>query len=238
MRNVFRPSGHEALEYHSEPDNRIEEEQEEEEEEAEEIVRSEPQDLATHEQIGNGTASQAVLATYYPSLAARDEAIQPASPMASPNHITPWQRHLLDHFSEHIAPEMAVIDDHNNGWRNLVLPLACADELVMSAVMSVSAFHLAEKGINNKVVSASRHYSKAIRELRKRQDLQVYDVHERYRIILAIVVLLLAMIVNGSPDFPIMFRMLQSALDMVGGEDVLGFGSQMIAEFSAQQISK
>ncbi|KAJ4263488.1 hypothetical protein NW762_006307 [Fusarium torreyae] len=213
-------------------------EEEEGEEEDEEVIRPEVQDFNAYEHVGDDTSSQAVLAPYYPSLAARDEVIQPSSPMASPDHITPWQRHLLNHFSEHIAPEMAVIDDHNNGWRNLVLPLACADELVMSAVMSVSAFHLAEKGINNQIVSASMHYSKAIRELRKRQDLQVYDVHERYRIILAIVVLLLAMIVNGSPDFPIMFRMLQSALDMVGGEDVLGFGSQMIAEFSAQQISK
>ncbi|KAM0417417.1 hypothetical protein ACHAPT_012566 [Fusarium lateritium] len=130
---------------------------------------------------------------------------------------------------------MVVIDDRNNGWRSLVLPLACIDEVVMSSVMAVSAFHLSEKAVGQRFVDASTLYSKAICELQKRQDLQQYDVHARYRIIISIIVLLLAMIVNGSSDFPIMFRMLQSALDMVGGENT---GSRVMADFSTSQIHK
>ncbi|KAF4978256.1 hypothetical protein FZEAL_5362 [Fusarium zealandicum] len=140
--------------------------------------------------------------------------------------------------SDHIAPEMVVIDDCNNGWRNLVLPLACADELVMSAVVAVSAFHLSERAAGQRIVDADVLYSRAICELQRRQDLQHYDVDARYHIVLAIVVMLLAMIVNGCSDFPIMFRMLQSALDMVGGENVMAAGGQVIADFSAQQIRK
>ncbi|KAM5349071.1 hypothetical protein ACJ41O_008894 [Fusarium nematophilum] len=173
-----------------------------------------------------------------PVLSFREEAIRSTSASLVPSltHVAPWQRLLLKHFSDHIAPEMVVIDDCNNGWRNLVLPLACADELVMSAVMAVSAFHLSDKAVG--VADAGMLYSTAIHELQKRQDLRKYDIPARHRIILAIIVLLLAMIVNGCSDFPIMFRMLQSALDMVGGESMLGAGSQAITEFSARQIRK
>ncbi|RSL90523.1 hypothetical protein CDV31_015667 [Fusarium ambrosium] len=154
------------------------------------------------------------------------------------NHITPWQRLLLKHFSDHIAPEMVVIDDRNNGWRSLVLPLACMDELVMSSVMAVSAFHISERAESQQLVNSTMLYSKAIHNLQKRQNLHQYDIHARYRIIVSIIVLLLGMMVNGSSDFPIMFRMLQSALDMVNGETVSAAGSKVIAEFSASQIRK
>lgn len=143
-----------------------------------------------------------------------------------------------DQVSDHIAPEMVVIDDSNNGWRSLVLPLACVDELIMSSVMAVSAFHLSERAESHHLVNAGMLYSKAIFNLQKRQDLHQYDIHARYRIIVSIIVLLLGMMVNGSPDFPIMFRMLQSALDMVGGGGVLAAGSKVIADFSASQIRK
>ncbi|UPK91315.1 hypothetical protein LCI18_002250 [Fusarium solani-melongenae] len=161
----------------------------------------------------------------------------PLSVLPCLNHIAPLQRLLLKHFSDHIAPEMVVIDDCNNGWRSLVLPLACADELVMSSVMAVSAFHLSERAESHHLVNAGMLYSKAIFNLQKRQDLHQYDIHARYRIIVSIIVLLLGMMVNGSSDFPIMFRMLQS-LDLVGGESVLAAGSKVIADFSVSQIHK
>ncbi|KAJ3463554.1 hypothetical protein MRS44_008340 [Fusarium solani] len=131
-----------------------------------------------------------------------------------------WQRLLLKHFSDHIAPEMVVIDDRNNGWRSLVLPLACMDELVMSSVMAVSAFHLSERAESHPLVSAGMLYSKAIFNLQKRQDLHHYDIHTRYRIIVSIIVLLLVCSRHG------------------GGENVLAAGSKVIADFSASQIRK
>lgn len=143
-----------------------------------------------------------------------------------------------DQVSDHIAPEMVVIDDRNNGWRTLVLPLACMDELVMSSVMAVSAFHISERAECQSLVNASMLYSKAIQNLQERQDLQQYDMDARYCIIVSIIILLLGMMVNGSSDFPIMFRMLQSALDMVDREGMLAPGSKAIVDFSASQIRK
>ncbi|KAF4984808.1 hypothetical protein FDECE_17021 [Fusarium decemcellulare] len=229
---VSRPSVH--LRVPSDPDHSDDARQQAEEN----ITQLALHSVVVNEEIHDESQSQ--LLRYDAVISLNDDAVQytSASPIPSLTHIAPLQRFLLKHFSDHIAPEMVVIDDCNNGWRNLVLPLACADELVMSAVMAVSAFHISERDATHQIVDASMLYSKAIYELQKRQNLPQYDIQARYRIILAIIVLLLAMIVNGCSDFPIMFRMLQSALDMVGGESVLAAGSQVIANFSASQIRK
>ena len=139
--------------------------------------------------------------------------------------------------SDNIAPEMVVVDDDHNGWRHLVLPLACADELVMSSVLAVSTFHLAGRASGQFVADPSKLYYQAIRELQNRRDLTGCDQQTRQLVILAIVVLLVAVMVNGCPDFPIMFQMLQSAIDAVGGEAGLLDGGEM-AEFSLRQIRK
>lgn len=133
---------------------------------------------------------------------------------------------------------MVVIDDSSNGWRHLVLPLACADELVMSAVLAVSAFHLSERSLLEQIVDPTRLYSKAINELQKRSDLHDFDADSRHRIIMTIILLLLATMVNGSSDFPIIFRMLQSALEMIGGDTGLLETGDVIADFSADQIRR
>ncbi|CAM1501465.1 Fc.00g034490.m01.CDS01 [Cosmosporella sp. VM-42] len=151
--------------------------------------------------------------------------------------LEPWKEFLLTYFSDNIAPEMVVVDDDHNGWRHLVLPLACVDELVMSSVLAVSAFHLAGKVSGQVVVDPSKLYCQAIRELQNRRDLTGCDKQTRQLIILAIVILLVAVMVNGCSDFPIMFQMLQSAIDAVGGEAGLLDGGEM-AEFSLRQIRK
>ncbi|KAI1453546.1 fungal-specific transcription factor domain-containing protein [Annulohypoxylon moriforme] len=152
--------------------------------------------------------------------------------------VAPWQRFLLNHFSTHIAPEMVIIDDGTNGWRHLVLPLACADELVLYSVLTVAAFHFSEGVESQHIADPIKLYSRTINELQKRRDLCESDLDARYRIIITIVVLLLSTIVNGSSDFAILFRMLQSALDVVGGEETLAIGQNAIASFSAKQIRK
>lgn len=146
--------------------------------------------------------------------------------------------------SEHIAPEMVAIDDHSNGWRKLVLPLAWMNDMVLNSVAAVAAFHLSER------VSASHHtkrrsvagladpailYSKAILELQKRRDLHNTDPEARHQVIVAILVLLLATMVNGSSDFMIIFHMLQSAVGFVGGEEALAANGH---DFLAIQIRK
>ncbi|KAF7563311.1 hypothetical protein G7046_g812 [Stylonectria norvegica] len=153
------------------------------------------------------------------------------------SNLEPWKEFLLAYFSDRIAPEMVVFDDDHNGWRHLILPIAGADELIMSAVLSVSAFHLAGTARSIDMPDPSSLYAKAIRELQSRRDLTGCNRQTKQFVVLALVVLLVAVMVNGCSDFPIMFQMLQSALDAVGGENGLLDGGE-VAEFTLRQIHK
>ncbi|KAJ5308386.1 hypothetical protein N7476_009042 [Penicillium atrosanguineum] len=64
--------------------------------------------------------------------------------------IHPWlaplnsqTRMLMSHFAEQVAPVMVFLDHVSNGYRDVLLPLACEDELVQRAVGVVAAQHLA-----------------------------------------------------------------------------------------------
>lgn len=149
--------------------------------------------------------------------------------------------------SDHIAPEMVAIDDHSNGWRQLVLPLAWINDMVLNSVTAVAAFHLSERLATlhlpknppvPTLADPAILYSKAILELQKRRDLNSTDLEARHQIIVAIIVLLLATMVNGSSDFSIIFHMLQSAVGFVGGEEALAATGQTITDFLAIQIRK
>ncbi|KAH7154665.1 hypothetical protein DER46DRAFT_628499 [Fusarium sp. MPI-SDFR-AT-0072] len=140
--------------------------------------------------------------------------------------------------SENIAGEMIAIDGPHNGWRHLVLPIADHDELVMDAVLAVSLFHKPEilQDISLAVRPEEEYYARAIHGLQERSQLRDYNQLTRHSIILAILLLLTAVMVNGSSDFPILFGMLQSAIDAIGGDMELGSGGT--AEFLSRQIRK
>ncbi|VUC36251.1 unnamed protein product [Clonostachys rosea] len=153
-----------------------------------------------------------------------------------------WKDFLLDYFSMKIAPEMVVIDDNHNGWRHAILPMAQSNEIVMNSVMAAAAYHLAGS-IGNDVVSQalidpSQLYEFAIQGLQQRQQLTHQDFETQQAVILSIVVLLTAVMVNGCTDFPIMFQMLVSALDAIGGEATFAELGGEVAEFSIRQIRK
>ncbi|KAL1874765.1 hypothetical protein VTK73DRAFT_184 [Phialemonium thermophilum] len=156
------------------------------------------------------------------------------------DHIAPWQRFLLNHFSDAVAPAMEVMDDHRNGWRRVLLPLACADEMVLSSVLAVSAFHLSinapqaprQTGADPMVL-----YSRAVSELRRRSDLHSCDPDTVRRILVTIVVLLCATMVSGIPDFPIIFRMLRAALETGSRDQVLATRDPVV-EFVSTQINR
>ncbi|KAH8714390.1 hypothetical protein BGZ61DRAFT_417610 [Ilyonectria robusta] len=173
----------------------------------------------------------------------------------SPSSGSPRERLLLLHFSDHIAKEMVAIDGLHNGWRHLVLPIAHEDTLVMNAVLSVSAFHLSvtkSKKQNMQALlagsavesllqpqqetDADRLYTRTIMGLRQRQELRGCDPYTRHSVLLAILVLLTAAMVTASEDFPVLFNMLQAALEAIGGEDGLGGGE--LADFMIRQIRK
>jgi hypothetical protein len=66
------------------------------------------------------------------------------------NHNTPVL-HPMRHganpttVSNFIASKMVVLDFTENGYRQIVLPMACQDDLVGQAVSVIAAFHLSEK---------------------------------------------------------------------------------------------
>ncbi|PLB46311.1 hypothetical protein P170DRAFT_449784 [Aspergillus steynii IBT 23096] len=131
---------------------------------------------------------------------------------------------------------MVPMDDSYNGWRCFILPFACADGMVMDAVSAVSAFHICEKGGRHRDHRPDKFYAKVISGLRSRSTLKECDLETRQSVFLAIIVLLVGVMVNGSSDFPILFYMLQSALEAVGGESGLGDGE--LTRFLMRQIRK
>lgn len=150
--------------------------------------------------------------------------------------VDPSNEFLLTYFSHNIAPQMVIMDDRYNGWRYMVLPFALSDQMVMNAVLAVSAFHLSHKSEGRFLVKPDKLYAQAILGLQKRSSLDEYDMLTRQSIFVAVITLLVGVMVNGCSDFPVLFHMLQSALDAVGGEGGLGNGE--IADFLLRQIRK
>lgn len=70
---------------------------------------------------------------------------------ACPCHIVRYlcslpQKHPINHFyavAEHVAPVMVVLDHVANGYRDIILPLACDHDLLRRAVGVVAAQHFA-----------------------------------------------------------------------------------------------
>ncbi|ETI21003.1 hypothetical protein G647_07346 [Cladophialophora carrionii CBS 160.54] len=142
---------------------------------------------------------------------------------------------LIFPVSDHIAAELVVIDDHQNGWRYLILPIAHLDELVREAVLSASVFHFCAN-VKEKVFDPNIIYGNAIRRLRQRQNLEVYDTSGKQTVLLALLVLLATVIVNGSSDFPTVFNLLEAALTASGGEAAVEVGE--LGVFLVRQIRK
>ncbi|KAF4972761.1 hypothetical protein FSARC_731 [Fusarium sarcochroum] len=159
-------------------------------------------------------------------------------PSPHPDHVPAWKRRLMLNFSDKIAGEMIAADGPHNGWRHLVLPIADRDELVMDAVLAVSLFHSPKILLDIPPTDRPEqdHYARAIQGLQKRSQLRDCDQFTRHSIILTILLLLTAVMVNGSSDFPILFGMLQSAIDAIGGDTELGSGG--MADFLVRQVRK
>lgn len=130
---------------------------------------------------------------------------------------------------------MVVIDDHQNGWRHLVLPIASLDSLVMDAVLSASAFHFSAN-VDDRRYSPDAIYAKTIQKLQERQNLQAQDTTGKQMVLLALLVLLATVMVNGGPDFSTILNLLESALEAVGGEEAAMQGE--LGAFVIRQIRK
>ena len=153
----------------------------------------------------------------------------------------------------YIASEMVAIDGIHNGWRSLILPLAQTDALIMRAVFSVCASHIS---LNRH--SETRSYTRSLASfmaqhgfslsdpnvifyqvisgLQQQKNLTLCSAEQKHSALVTILILLVGVMVNGRSDFAIILRMLESAINAIGGEDKLGYGT--VAEFIIHQGRK
>lgn len=141
---------------------------------------------------------------------------------------------------------MLAIDGPHNGWRYLVLPIAHRDQLVMNAVLTASSFHMflrndKRPSLDDGPFTQPNHtspdhlYELTIQGLKQR-DLAKCNYEEMQSIIATILVLLTAVMVNGRNDFPILFSLLDSATNVIGGEYQLA-GNEL-GDFMLRQVRK
>ena len=128
-----------------------------------------------------------------------------------------------------------IIDDEQNGWRRLVLPLAFHDTLVKDAVVVVSAcsfsIHIDEQLFKPNIL-----YQKAIHKLRETENISALDPSSLRCVVLALLLLLAADMVTTSPDFRIVFRCLDSLLSAAG--DAAVFADDEMGRFLFEQVQK
>lgn len=140
-------------------------------------------------------------------------------------------------------------DGPHNGWRYIILPIAHADELVMNAVLTVSASHISlqreewQSPDNRPVglrsdypLNSESFYERTIQGLKQRRDWAESTYEAKQSIIVTILVLLTLVMVNGRNDFPILFNMLDAASNILGGEESL-CGSEL-GDFIIRQVRK
>jgi hypothetical protein len=113
---------------------------------------------------------------------------------------------MFDYFSSMIAPVMVVLDGEFNGYRNLILPLACEDELVRSAVSVVCMYHLAHQrpGLQYRADAGFQSLLHNLR-LRTSDRSDLVDVSAWTTII----ILLTGETITGGSNLPYLFKILQ-----------------------------
>lgn len=138
--------------------------------------------------------------------------------------------------STHIAMEMVLIDETNNGWRHLALPIAQIDSLVMDSLLAAAESHLSLNVYRNRGNRAITFYTRAISQLPIRYSLECWTVQFGKFHLLALLILLTFVMINGWRDFPQLFKMLEDAVAIIGGEAKLG--DDELAAFLRREIKK
>ncbi|KAJ4299486.1 hypothetical protein N0V90_004731 [Kalmusia sp. IMI 367209] len=130
---------------------------------------------------------------------------------------------------------MLSIDDSSNGWRELILPIALEDEVVMDAVVTASAYHVSAN-FDAALSLGPSSFTKAVDGLMKRQDFKSLKPLTNGFSVIAILVLLVSVMVTGCSDFPVLFKMLKSAIEAMMENG--GSGSYELDEFLRRQFRK
>jgi hypothetical protein len=118
-------------------------------------------------------------------------------------------------------------DTDNNGYRDLILPLAYQDPLVQRAVMVVSALHL---GTYQTPLRHQAEMGRTAILTRMRQDVLKGHIEDVLNVptLATLLILLVGETVTGSSDFVHLFSMLRSLMTLQN-DDILG--SQAMSKF-------
>ncbi|KAK0383097.1 hypothetical protein NLU13_9011 [Sarocladium strictum] len=173
-------------------------------------------------------------------------------PIADP--LAAWKRKMCVHFSNYIATEMVAVDGPYNHWRHILLPFAHYDDLVLQAIVTVSSCHIhlvncvstsqqldatPQSGrITFDAFPAEFHemYQTIFSSLQLTSDIKLLSSDKKHSILITILVLLTGAMVTGRSDFPLLYSLLGSAFDLMGGEST--FDSSDIAHFIKSQVAK
>lgn len=109
--------------------------------------------------------------------------------------------------------------DKNNGYRDLILPLAHEDPLVQRAVMVVSALHL---GTQQQQLRQQAEMGRTAIIARLRQDVVRGNIADVLSVSTwaTLLILLVGETVTGSSDFVHLFKMLRSLMSLQNGDSL------------------
>jgi len=128
-------------------------------------------------------------------------------------------------------------DADNNGYRNLILPLAHEDPLVQRAVMVVSALHLGSQQIQ---LRQQAEIGRAAILARLRQDVTRGSVEGVLNVSTwaTIVVLLVGETVTGSSEFVHLFGMLRCLMSLQNGKPLGSRGLSTFLDYQRRMYVK
>ncbi|KAI5465057.1 hypothetical protein BGZ63DRAFT_412466 [Mariannaea sp. PMI_226] len=144
--------------------------------------------------------------------------------------IHPQARMLFQHFAQSVAPVMVVFDSESNGYRDIILPLACQDMVLARAVSVAATFHLAQKAPELRQTAEAGHHA-IIEKLRSDSLSRPGEVFNQYTLA-TLLVLLVGETITGADNYGYLLEMLECFRQALGSI-VLPPGLQ---KFFQQQI--
>ncbi|KAF4345619.1 transcription factor [Fusarium beomiforme] len=141
-------------------------------------------------------------------------------------------RSMFSHFSETIASHMVVLDSFSNGYRDVILPLACHDETLAQAISVVSAFHLGQNDPRLQRVAEAGHQSIVQKLRRDSLQLSPEQLFNPYTLA-TILVLLVGETITGADNYTYLLEMLNCLTQY---PDWLSKLPPNLREFFLQQI--
>ncbi|KAK6443923.1 hypothetical protein FP744_10000171 [Trichoderma asperellum] len=139
-------------------------------------------------------------------------------------------------FSENIAPTLVAINGASNGYRALLLPLACADDLVRSATVAASANQLRFQRPKLAPL-ASKFQSAAIEKLSVFSRAENASSSTRSAILAAIILLMITDMMNGGHQFHLLLNMAKSWIEAMKHDDLpTGSSRSALEQFLLNQL--